>query len=324
MRLSSLIHTDDSDHVSFCHNGHTYRIGECIGKGGFGSVFSVLGKPQLVIKKIPIKSNHHYQLIQKELELTRVRLNHPFILRSFEFHYDSSNKTAYILYERIQGNSLYTHIQHWRSNPPPLPNAWLAYQWHIASQICCGLHYLHTQGFTHRDIKPHNIMVQNSPLHAKLIDFGLSQRSHKTTGRSGSKLYNAPETLDTTYPQTHAVDLWSLGCLLFHLFFYKTIFHHSKTKAFDKKEVAIIPTIHRRIMQHTDTLLTPSEPDVARVLPLIRNLLQLDPNQRPSAHEAYYYLKNNQPSGILYDVFSSDSLHQFQSNSTAEYYSNKH
>ena len=309
MRLSNLIHADDSDHVSFCHNGHTYRIGECIGKGGFGSVFSVLGKPQLVIKKIPIKSSQHYQLIQKEIDLTRVRLNHPFILRSFEFQYDSGNQTVYILYERKQGSSLYTHIQQWGSNQPPLPNAWLACQWHIARQVCCGLHYLHTQGFTHRDIKPHNIMVQNSPLHAKIIDFGLSQPSHENRGLGGSKTYNAPEKLDPAYPQTHAVDLWSLGCLLFHLFFYKTIFSHSKTTAFNKKEIAIIPTIHRRITQHIDALLTTSKPEVACVLPLIRHLLQLDPNQRPSAHEAHGYLQHNQPSGMHYTAFSSSDLH---------------
>ncbi len=287
MRLSSLIPEDDSDHISFRHYGHTYSVGECIGKGGFGSVFSVLGKPQLVIKKIPIKTKRQLTLIQQEIELTRMHLDHPFIIRSFEEYYDTDNQTMYILYERIQGIPLHTHIQQWASEPSDTAQA---SRWHIARQVCCGMHYLHTQGFTHRDIKPHNIMIQEHPLHAKLIDFGLSQRSDANTGSSGSKTYNAPEKFDAKYPQTHAVDLWSLGCLLFHLFFYKTIFAHSKTKVFDKKNTQAIPNIHHRLHQHLDALIAESEPTTSQILPLIQALLHRDPSQRPSGHEAYEYL----------------------------------
>ena len=290
MCLSSVLPTDDSSHVLFHHYGHTYRMGKCIGKGGFGAVFSVLGKPQLVIKKIAINTQRQYQLIQQEIKLTRRQLNHPFILRSFGDQYDEAHKTMYILYERILGNPLNTHIQQWGTHASPTVTAW---RWHIASQVCCGIHYLHTQGFTHRDIKPHNIMVQDRPLHAKLIDFGLSQRSDANTGRSGSKTYNAPEKFDPTYPQTHAIDLWSLGCLLFQLFFSKTLFAHSNTQSFSRSNVATIASIHQRLIAHIDTQIqvTHADPSRVKLLPLIRQLLNRDPNQRASAHEAYLYIK---------------------------------
>ncbi|GFF34984.1 serine/threonine-protein kinase RAD53 [Aspergillus lentulus] len=99
--------------------------------------------------------------------------------------------------------------------------------WTLCSQLLEGLQILHGMGITHRDIKPQNILVvQKDPLRVKIADFGISKRiSTKQTNlktRVGTDGYRAPEILslfdsskrDSLY--TSAVDIWSLGCVLYY------------------------------------------------------------------------------------------------------------
>jgi serine/threonine protein kinase len=110
----------------------------------------------------------------------------------------------------------------------------------MASQLLGALGYLHSQGVTHRDVKPDNILISSrSPLQVKLTDFGLSKvvDSEETFLRTfcGTLLYCAPEVyteyreFDNNGRRTqrkkkpssdaarygHAVDVWSLAGVLF-------------------------------------------------------------------------------------------------------------
>lgn len=123
-------------------------------------------------------------------------------------------------------------------------------QRHMASDIACGLLYLHDRKIVHRDLKPHNILISNRhysnaadfdtiqqwwntrPVVAKLSDFGESRASllqTRTALRSrtqnlnrGSPAYMAPEALLGTASSADvndlkAMDVWSLGMTFFHL-----------------------------------------------------------------------------------------------------------
>jgi serine/threonine protein kinase len=99
----------------------------------------------------------------------------------------------------------------------------------ISTNLLNGLRIMHHEGFTHRDLKPGNIFVVQRPPAArwwvKIGDFGISKRvNHKLTAlytRIGTPLYMAPEVtgyLDTDEPTSEynkAVDMWSLGCVLY-------------------------------------------------------------------------------------------------------------
>ena len=81
--------------------------------------------------------------------------------------------------------------------------------------------YLHSFGIVHRDLKPENVlMVENSESgEVKLIDFGLSKIIGPTQTCNepyGTLSYVAPEVL-LQKPYDKAVDVWSLGIILFLL-----------------------------------------------------------------------------------------------------------
>ncbi len=123
-------------------------------------------------------------------------------------------------------------------------------QLHLASDIVAGLHQMHRQGITHRDLKPHNILVSNihyrnekdvdqiefwwatQPVVAKLSDFGESRasllqtktilQSRTTNLNRGSPAYMAPEavlgtSISANMTDLKAMDVWSLGMIIFHL-----------------------------------------------------------------------------------------------------------
>ncbi|KAK4493375.1 hypothetical protein RD792_017725, partial [Penstemon davidsonii] len=92
----------------------------------------------------------------------------------------------------------------------------------LMRDIICGIAHLHDLGIVHRDLKPQNVLIiSERSLYAKLSDMGISKRlvgdmsslSNHATGY-GSSGWQAPEQL-LHGRQTRAVDLFSLGCVLF-------------------------------------------------------------------------------------------------------------
>nr|KYP66589.1 Serine/threonine-protein kinase/endoribonuclease IRE1 [Cajanus cajan] len=125
-------------------------------------------------------------------------------------------------YSRILKNALRetetNDIQYlWKANGFPSP---LLLK--LMRDVVSGLVHLHELGIIHRDLKPQNVLIiKERSLCAKLSDMGISKRlledmsslGHSTTG-CGSSGWQAPEQL-VKGRQTRAVDLFSLGCVLF-------------------------------------------------------------------------------------------------------------
>lgn len=102
----------------------------------------------------------------------------------------------------------------------------------IGRQLLEGLDILHRYEWAHRDLKPGNIfVVRDAPQWwIKIGDFGFSRRvlaeQSAMHSRVGTSNYMAPEMIWGNYddmdneealPFTLAVDMWSLGCVLFRL-----------------------------------------------------------------------------------------------------------
>src|SRR5258707_3743686 len=91
----------------------------------------------------------------------------------------------------------------------------------IFRQICGAVHYAHTHGVIHRDIKPLNILFRKprtGPEEAVLSDFGLAVQidaSHHTFAHAGTLAYMAPEQLHNQ--ALPASDIFALGVTLYQL-----------------------------------------------------------------------------------------------------------
>lgn len=122
---------------------------------------------------------------------------------------DASSTAAfpYLVMPRLEGTTM---LEHMSATPKPLPVAlWLV------RQIAQALDALHTAGWIHGDVKPENVIV-GSRGHATLIDLGFASRIHTlpTHNYRGTPEYTSPETLSGQFASMAAMDVFSLGRVL--------------------------------------------------------------------------------------------------------------
>ncbi|KAJ3561616.1 hypothetical protein NP233_g10087 [Leucocoprinus birnbaumii] len=85
--------------------------------------------------------------------------------------------------------------------------------------IANGLHYLHSKGIIHSDLKGENILISNEE-RALLTDFGSTQITTSTKNMTASLIpttlrFAAPEVMLNTGPPTKEGDIWSYGCVVY-------------------------------------------------------------------------------------------------------------
>src|SRR5262245_19953901 len=89
----------------------------------------------------------------------------------------------------------------------------------IGAQVAAGLAAAHKQGLVHRDVKPANILLENSVERVKITDFGLARAvdDASLTGSgliAGTPSYMSPEQARGDFVD-HRSDLFSLGSVLY-------------------------------------------------------------------------------------------------------------
>ena len=78
------------------------------------------------------------------------------------------------------------------------------------------LDYAHSNGIMHRDVKPHNVMIDHSKRKLRLIDWGLAEFYHpeqEYNVRVASRYFKGPELLVDLQDYDYSLDMWSLGCM---------------------------------------------------------------------------------------------------------------
>jgi serine/threonine protein kinase/tetratricopeptide (TPR) repeat protein len=186
-----------------------YEVLEKLGEGFGGSVYLVKadGK-EVALKQLHIRTDRSPLGADEILEnfkqefSTLKKLNHPHILRILDFGYDPKEKIYYFTTEYIKGKNIFEGT---RGLPPKEIEE-------LFVQIFRALGYLHSQRVCHLDIKPSNILVEETPEGkkiAKLIDFGLVAFWKKGVF-AGTPAFMAPESL-LDEPRDGRADLYSLG-----------------------------------------------------------------------------------------------------------------
>ena len=193
--------------------GKRYRVLEKIGTGGMADVYKavdeVLGRTVAVkVMHERYASDPSFAVRFRQEAQAAANLQSPHIVNMYDWGADGD--TYYMVMEYVRGNDLKSIIQQKGS----IASAKAA---DIGAQICSALTVAHGYDIIHRDIKPHNIMVQPDGS-VKVMDFGIARASNTTMTQTGSVLgtahYVSPEQAQGK--ELHATsDLYSLGIVLY-------------------------------------------------------------------------------------------------------------
>ncbi|MGE5450415.1 MAG: serine/threonine-protein kinase [Acidobacteriota bacterium] len=202
---------------------------------------------------------------QREAEMAG-RLVHPDIVHILDSGEDKG--LAYIAMEYVDGTDMgfFTRPGHL------LPVRQLL---SIIARVAEALAYAHTQGVTHRDVKPANIMVDLEKGVVKVMDFGVARVADAARTRTGVVLgtptYMSPEQL-SGQPVDGRSDIYSLGVTLFQLLTGQLPYQHTS-----------MATLMRAISKDTPPPVSSIRPELPPALDDIVGLaLQKHPNTRYS------------------------------------------
>ncbi|KAI7868843.1 kinase-like domain-containing protein [Spinellus fusiger] len=190
-----------------------YQLGNCIGKGQFGSVYRGLDLTTgeiVAVKRVKIDNGElDQEEMMKEVSLLKV-LSHTNVIQYIGFI--RTQWHINIVQEYAENGSLMSTLKAFGSFPEKLVAA-------FTIKILNGLEYLHANDVVHCDLKAANILTTKTG-DVKLTDFGVSLnlkiKAADAGAVSGTPNWMAPEVIELKGASTKA-DIWSLGCTVVEL-----------------------------------------------------------------------------------------------------------
>ncbi|MBL4848262.1 MAG: serine/threonine protein kinase [Planctomycetes bacterium] len=232
-RLSLLAHLEGDD-------AERYVVGNEVGRGGMGVVHSAadldLGR-EIAVKHLK-EGSHGTERFLREAQITG-QLDHPGIVPVHDLGYAKEGGLYYVMRLVQGGLDLRKLIGRLRSGDEQAHESFsFERRVRIVQQVAQTLHFAHTRGVIHRDVKPENVLL--GPLgEVYLVDWGVARLSadtpeetpdlselgpirvdldHPTTQEGaliGTPLYMAPEQFSGQV--TSRSDVYSLCALLYEL-----------------------------------------------------------------------------------------------------------
>ncbi|KAL0248329.1 hypothetical protein GEMRC1_003565 [Eukaryota sp. GEM-RC1] len=245
-----------------------YKIGQILGEGTFGHVklaeHALTGHKVAVkiLSKRKIRSLRMDEKVKREIRILKL-FDHPHITKLYEV-IDGWGE-IYMILEFVPGGELFDLISR---NGPFKENDVR----HYFQQIISAVDYCHRNLIVHRDLKPENILL-DAESNIKIADFGLSNLmadGNFLLTSCGSPNYAAPEVISGQPYVGPAVDVWSIGVILYAMLFGRL--------PFDDRNIQVLFTKIK-----SGRFFFPSNITVPDSLKdLIRGMLIVDPLQRAS------------------------------------------
>ena len=221
-----------------------YKVLSRLGSGGMADVY--LAEDQLLGRQLAVKVlHHHFAEDQEFVERFRreassaAALSHPNIVAIFDR--GEWNGTYYIAMEYVAGRSLKTVVREQGALDP-------AAAIDIVTQILRAARFAHKRGVIHRDLKPHNVILDEEG-RARVTDFGIAKAGASDMTLTGSIMGTA-QYLSPEQAQGHTVsgrsDLYAVGIILYELLTGSVPFDGETAVAIAFKQVSAEPRAAQR------------------------------------------------------------------------------
>ncbi|KAG0669348.1 Casein kinase II subunit alpha [Maudiozyma exigua] len=228
---------------------------------------------------------------------------HENIIQLFDIIKDPISRTPALIFEYVENVDF-------RILYPKLTDYDMRY---YMMELLKALDYCHSMGIMHRDVKPHNVMIDHKQRKLRLIDWGLAEFYHinmEYNVRVASRFFKGPELLVDYRMYDYSLDMWSFGTMLASMIFQKEPFFHGTSntdqlvkivrvlgtddfeKYLKKYEIELPKEFHDmdqyirrpwyRFINESNKHLSGNE----AIIDLIDNLLRYDHQERLTAREA--------------------------------------
>eukprot|EP00475_Leptophrys_vorax_P043198 TRINITY_DN8236_c0_g1_i1.p1 TRINITY_DN8236_c0_g1~~TRINITY_DN8236_c0_g1_i1.p1 ORF type:complete len:611 (-),score=148.15 TRINITY_DN8236_c0_g1_i1:36-1868(-) len=261
-----------------------YDFMNILGAGSYGKVIRVRDKKNPTVhyamkimdkKQIRnIHGNSHLSRVKRERKYLReIGNRHPYLM-SMIGEINTRNR-VYMLLTLCRGGDLGEFLD--RHGPVSEQTAKI-----LIAELLLALAKLHAHWLVHRDVRPHNIMIDDDG-HIRLSDLGIAGRISRTPGSPmqmhstviGATGYKAPEMLAQKEGYDFSVDYWSVGIVFYELLFNRHPFKEVQRKARKKYKESYNPSDYTK-----DKIDTSKQPISDEARDFLFKFLEIDVKKR--------------------------------------------
>lgn len=300
-------------------NDYEFNMEEWLGTGSFATVYKgthIKTGKVVAIKEIDInKLRRTYEYSENDKimrninsEIKTMQLMHHDNILKMEDILVTGDK-VYMILEYCDIGDLSKYMTAYKQHHLDNPNMSEEQVKTIVEQIMCGMKYMNSLGIVHRDIKPHNILLQTNNMCpngilVKISDFGFAKVMNPNDNANticGSPMYMSPEVLICD-EYCNKTDLWGVGVILYEMLVGRV--------PINARTLIELGDIYKKM----DHVSIPSKVHLSdNCGDLIERLLTVDPKKRLEWDEftSHVWFRGNANKNATMDVVAQTSDIQF-------------
>lgn len=317
-----------------------YQLVEKIGRGKYSEVFKAVDTRTNTYVVVKILKPVRQSKIKREIKILENLRGGPNVIQLLDKCQDPRSNTPSLVFEYVDNvdfRKLYPTFR--------LPDV----QYYML-ELLKALDYCHSMGVMHRDVKPHNVMIDHRNRKLRLIDWGLAEfyhSEHEYNVRVASRYFKGPELLVNHRLYGYQLDMWSLGCMFGGIIFMKNPLFKGRDNYDQLVKIAMVmgrenletylakyklkldrrfsDTLGRSAKQEWKTFITPENSRFCTELSLdwLDRLLRYDPAERMTAQEAMKHpflanVEQTEQSRASTKAMQASKEAQAEQNSTAD------